>query len=332
MSKKLSIGVIAGVIASGLLPAASGAALFVANSTNQLFFNNFENIYDASGNYKPIGSAAAIGDHLVGIFNVQNIDAGGTTHWFSGPTEQLTGIFAHRINAVLPIGSDPFDPAQTTSPHLVLGPPTLTMFGRGEERFSTGLGENEGFAFFYQTGIGTTIFSSGGSLARNVANATDGINILTLGYSDEGTPADSPANAADDTGYGYAHSNIMSSLANFGGEANFGLDLIQNATEFGFRSINDPNENELGSVIGVNGNHFYGTSEFEINPNSQRLGGVSQWDIASNDPFTASPFGTSPQEIPEPASLVLLGLGLAAFRLSRTRQVKSAGAAESRYT
>lgn len=259
---------------------------------NVIFYRNFENVYDANGMYVESGTRElVVGDHLFGIINAQNINVGGTTTWFQSATDQITGIFAQRIEAIfLP---DTYDlTGGQTLPHIVLGPPTITLFCKMGDCVSTMgfLGPGEMFAFFRQTSAGTTPFEYNGTIADDVAKATDGALWLTLGYS---AGMDSTYGTADDDGYFYSHVSLGAPLINFTGETWGQLDAIQNNTGYLFAGINDPNELEIDLLIsGFSGgllNDIHLSSELELNPDSVLLGGNSPWDIRSNDPASMYP-------------------------------------------
>ena len=112
------------------------ASELTPDKENALFYRNFENVFDSNGVYKAPDSQMVVGDHLVGIINVQNINVEGTTTWFQSPTDQLTGIFAMRVEAI--VDPDTYDPSGTqTLPHLVLGSPTINLFCKWPDCFST---------------------------------------------------------------------------------------------------------------------------------------------------------------------------------------------------
>lgn len=314
--KRILLSGVAIMVFAVFSPPAKAAPLFLAGD-NQIFFNNFENLFDSTGAFKPLGSTVVVGDHFMGIFNVQNIDNNGLTHYFSGPTEQISGIFAQRVEAVVgpPDAFPAGGPFQVTFPHIVLGAPTITSFFIGADVVSTVglLAGIEQIAFFQQSGVGTTVFESNGSMLDDVTKATDGGNkILSYAYSPGAdlTYGDSPATAADDTGYWYSHAPTLTPVSGDVGSTKLGLDLVVNTTGFTFNKLNDINESEVG--FGKL-NDVVGTGEIEVNSSP-----TSPWKFASNDPLTVNIDAT----VPEPSSLVVFGLlaGISAAVQSRRRK------------
>ncbi len=260
---------------------------------NELLFKNFENVFDSNGQYKAPGTEMVVGDHLVGIICVQNIDVEGTITWFQSVTDQLTGIFATRVEAI--VDPDDYDPlGEQALPHLVLGTPTVNLFCKGEDCFSTAelLQPGEIFAFFRDQDAPVAPFESDGDMEDDVENATDGELWLTLGYR---AGHNKKYGTDDDDGYFYTHNALEAILENFTGEAWAGLNAMRNHTGYAFGGINDPSELEIGDIL-IPGllNDIYLSSELEPNPNSVNMDqeptipghqpGTSPWDIRSNDP------------------------------------------------
>lgn len=323
-------------------PLAGGAmtaqAVTFGDGLNDIFFNNFENVYRAEANctaanpclafdasVDPVGYRRAaslgmpggttnnilVGDLFVGIINAQNVDAGGSTVWFSGVQDQFTGYFVQQVGAYYPVpeGSpDPWDPANLLQDHLVLLTPTVAdPFGI--------LALGESLRLFTQIGAGTTLFESNGTIFDDIAKATDG----TL-WASFAAGAGSPAAPAHDTdGFMYSHVDLSTTLSNFSNqEAFMGLNLVLNMTGMNLALINDVNENEVGGVaspqvtgtcivldpLGASCNHLIATSELEFNPQSAFVGGNSPWAFRSNDPANIY------KQVPEPGTLAMIGLGL----------------------
>ena len=262
------------------------ASELIPDKCNVVYYKNFENLFDSTGQCKEQNSQIVVGDHFVGIIDVQGItNSGGDQHWWSGPASQLTGIFALRVEAIF----DPDIYGQQTLPHLVLGAPTRESFCKGGDCFSTGdiLEPGEMIAFFRDS---STTFKSSGPMLEDVRTATDGELWLTLGYS---SGQDKEYGTADDNGYYYSHVSFVVPLANFTGESWGGLNAIRNHTGYAFAGLNDPNEFEMGNLIQELLTSVHLSNEIEANPDSVPLGGLSPWDFRSNDPAYMFPIEVS---------------------------------------
>lgn len=341
----------AAVIPALYMGAAQSSPNFTSNALNSAFFNNFENIYrtDAScaanGGCLGAGSGPAgwqltnagvpnnvfTGDVIVGIFNVQNIDANGGTQWFSAANDQFTGYFAQEIAAINNglgfnngAGTDPYSGAAVTFDHLTFTNPASDPFGI--------LAAGEMFRLYVDDGGGATAFqSNGGGLAglagvlADIGVATDGTFWASLGV---GALVTTPG-VVDTDGFGYGHINLSLLGANLSDqEAFFGLDLVALGAAYNagiLAGINDPNESEVGGTALVHTpagvfpcladpaqpnlacNDIIGSAEIEANPNSAGFfGGTSPWFFRSNDPFEL-------RTVPEPGSLALLAVALLGF-------------------
>lgn len=293
-----------------------GAALIIATATsasatsllklgeNDLFFNNFENLYDANGNYVDAATqftrGILVGDYLMGILSVQNIDQAGTTHFYQGPTEQLSGIFLQQVTGITPEGFANNLPLY----HIDFGTAARTTFTNqdGSTTDISGLlNANEMMALYYQNGPTTTVFESNGTINDDVAKATDGSKWMGLGLSPtQGMGA----------GYFYSHVNIYTPLNNFDGNAWAALNVMTNNTGFVFGGVNDPNEQEKGGSTLLT--ELYMSSELEWNPGNAN--GTSPWTYRSNDPAHVEP-------VPEPSTIILLGAGLVGLIACRRKMI-----------
>lgn len=251
----------------------------VPSADNEIFFNNFENIFDSNGNFKGTGTPLVVGDHLVGIINIQNIDANGVTVYFSSASNQLTGFFAQRVEQI--IFPDTLNPTNPT-PHVVFGPPTMTVFCKAADCVNSPLQGDEIMRIYHDTGA-TMFKSSGPTMASDVAVATDGALWLSI-TSDQ-------VNGGD-LGYFYSHVDGFDPTENQEDRAYAAMNAVVNNTGFAFFKINDLNEIEAGDSppgTPLLFNDIVMTSELERNPNVPPTG-TSPWQIRSNDPATIRPF------------------------------------------
>jgi hypothetical protein len=291
--------------------------------TNEIFFRTFANLYDSSGTLKPIlptasgGTNIAVGDYIVGILQVQNIDIAGTTIFSSTPTHQLTGLVVQRVTSIS-TGTTFVGEQNPLLPHIAFGAPLITSFSGPGGTISTAglLTGSEMLALFEDNrGVSTTAFETNGTIPDDFTKATDGTKVLGFGYSQGGDGSSDPATAANDDGYFYANAAttlVTDPPVNAFGNIFGALNADFNTTGINILRIsNDPNEAAVGNNTpgGIKLNDVFLRSSITLNtPNFTN--GVSPWAILTNDPAQL----TTPVPTPAVASAGAGLFGLLAFR------------------
>src|SRR3989338_7091154 len=85
MMKRDAVAVIGILLRFGVVATPASAAVFVSGTQNDLFFTNFENLFDSTGAWRAPTSIPVVGDYLAGIINVQNVDANSPLSCCPGP-------------------------------------------------------------------------------------------------------------------------------------------------------------------------------------------------------------------------------------------------------
>lgn len=287
--------VMAGLVLGMAVPAS--ATVLNPNVVNTLEFSYFENIFDANGIQKG-GMLLAPGDHLIGIISVSRIMAGGETLFTSGPTSQLTGIYAHKV--LSGTATDPFSPASTQL-HTEYGNPDPGLFTNGSSTINLAAILEPGaiLALWLDQGSSATSFTTGGSLAEGVARATDGLPFLSAGIGG--------------AGYFYSHTNPDITLEQILGgallgQAFSGLEVLTNGTGHSLVPILNPGDLDRGIPT-----QLVLSCELSINPEGIFSPQDSPWTLAGRG--TAQIYPT-----PEPSTLALFGAAGVVMALGRLRR------------
>ncbi|MBI3997057.1 MAG: PEP-CTERM sorting domain-containing protein [Candidatus Omnitrophica bacterium] len=305
--KRYAVAVIGILLSLGVVATPASAAVFVAGADNQVFFVNFENLYDSTGKWLNPFTAPVPGQILSGIIGLNGLRVNNVDSDFDDTTFQLSGVFAQEIVSI---------DAMTGT--LTLGVPTVTTYYKdldlsggitaGDDVYSTGLAPgSEMFAFYLQQSPDpVTTLESDGTMLDDVTKATDGSLFLTLGFTDPGAGVDP----------GYAFTALFPPPLFPAGLSFAGLNLIQNNSGFTFAGLDNPFENVFNGTLQQ---VVYQTS-FNLNPpglnNPNPDPGTSPWEFISNDPALIHPDTV----IPEPSSMWLLGMGLGSFGVFRRKK------------
>ena len=244
---------------------ASAAPVFQLGVDNNMGFQSVVNKTGAA-------NSIAVGDLYYGIINVQNISTG-TTSWnannVSAPLDTFTGYFVNQVTSVVAT----VVPGQGTYYSAQLGVANSDPNGILS---AAELSAGTMMKLFTDTG---TAYTTGGSVATDIAHATDGTFWASLGFTQ----------AANYWTLAIAPSGSAASGSSFGG-----LNFINNNSGLAWNKVLDTN---CSSGACLEDMKFVSTF-------SQTAGGA--WQANVNDPATLHP-------VPLPAAGWLLGSGLLAL-------------------
>jgi hypothetical protein len=288
------------VVSAGAANAGSIESLF-ATGINLLNDRSAEVVIKGTGN---VSTDIESGDYLFGIVKIDSINgtlAGGGT-----VNNEFTAVFLTQVSSVTSAGTDPtcggcavsdfvFAAPGQSAWETYLGLPVGTTTPDGNDLSSTVM------MWFEDTTPPATPFSNTGTVAGDVAVATDGILRLTLELGDVGTSwegEDLPTDPAD--------------LANYPSGANVGN--IQIGLNVGYESFGG---NFVQNLLGFKGTNvdFVGNAKITL-PTGPGSAGTEWpiWDQADINFFY----------VPEPATLGLMGVGLFGIGVLQRRRRKAA--------
>ncbi len=286
----LMFGVLLGL--TMLAPQAFAGLSFYPGNIDEILYNNYENLFAGSGHpgvapgtLLPGTTVPVAGDHLAGIFQVNrviNLTGGGASNIPDVIT--FTGVFDQKITS---ISGGPAIFA------LTLGNPSIFTFtDGGADTFTlSDLSASKMFAVYVDPVAGGTPFTFQGTMASNVADATDSALLLTAGID----TAHDPSNVSFAT--------VFAPFPPFG-VATTSLSIKDNNTGLSF-SPHLP-----VTFVGPSGELVL---QSRFVPNSDPK---SKWQFTSFDPAELEP-----NIIPEVSSLWMLGMGLSGVGLIRRKKL-----------
>jgi hypothetical protein len=264
-----------------------------AASVSSQFFTGFQQLSDNSAEVLINGANSTgattvdVGDTLFGIFDIQTIEQGASTHDLGGASgnDELTGVFAIKVLTKDTLGQN----GCTSNFCFTFGVSDALISALGGVTLSTFTGDAGTLVGLY-TDTTPDFIRQGCTLAGCTATATNDSLYMTLGFGSNGFWQ---ATSISDN---IALIGAIPAPGN-GGTFNSGLNLITNNSGLQFTNVNCLNQRTVTiiQVFTCGSGSLLGT------------GGVSTpFDSFDNVDFTVN-------RVPEPGSVILLGLGLLAL-------------------
>ena len=272
MTMKTRLLFAAAFFACAAVGQASAAPVFTMGVDNSIGFQSAIN--------KTGGSAIAVGDLFYGVINIQTISSGKTTWNANNVSPSIDSFTGYLLASVTSIVSP--SPGYYSVQLGVSSSDPNHVFSTSE------LASGAMMKLYTDT---TTPYTTGGSVATDIAHATDGTPWATLGFTGA---SNSWSMATSPLGIGAA----------FGG-----LNIINNNTGLNWNKVLDTNCTTPGGCL---------VDMKFVATFNQSAGGA--WQIDLNDPATMHP--VSP--VPLPAAAWLMGSGLLALSGLAKRRKKCA--------